>query len=361
MLIQTSIGDIVFTTNNNTMIENAIPGNPITYSKKPTEKKIIDKKDLYKADLMSFDTKIGYITNCSTTLYSMLDLYPEGSKERKEILSRLKICRKSQGNEIDRSKGLVVKDFPKWWTKWTNPEKENELFTKEEIEFNNKLLIEKRPLFMKYLYPKYKKEYKFHKDRYDYITLKQYGINMEDMIKLDNLNEDQKKLIENYNKYNPLLDSNCPMNNICKYMEEEIKEIKINVKKKNTQKIFDILFNENINITEEEIKLMNRQYKKYLKRGENDIINSDIDFETLDAYTFISDDIQKLANLAVYVNYILYPNSNKNFTWNLFSNGLLLNLHEKFNGVINIPMEVSNGDIEYKGSQYLNMEVLVEL
>lgn len=68
-------GDLVFTTDNEVMIDNVIPGNPITYQKKPTEKKHIDKRDLYKADLMSFDSKIGYITNCSTTLYSMLPLY----------------------------------------------------------------------------------------------------------------------------------------------------------------------------------------------------------------------------------------------------------------------------------------------
>ena len=63
------------------MIDNAFGGNPITYQKKPTEKKYIDIKDLYKADLLSFDSKIGYITNCSTTLYSMLSLYEKGSKE----------------------------------------------------------------------------------------------------------------------------------------------------------------------------------------------------------------------------------------------------------------------------------------
>lgn len=94
-------GDIVFTSDNKFMVENTFGGNPITYQKKPTEKKYIDTKDLYKADLLSFDTKIGYITNSSTTLYSMLPLFEEGSKEYKTILHRLKECRVAQGNEID--------------------------------------------------------------------------------------------------------------------------------------------------------------------------------------------------------------------------------------------------------------------
>lgn len=94
-------GDIVFTTNNPIMVNNSFGGNPITYQKRPTEKKYINTDDLYKADLLSFDSKIGYITNCSTTLYSMLPLYKEGTKEYKTIIHRLKECRVAQGNEID--------------------------------------------------------------------------------------------------------------------------------------------------------------------------------------------------------------------------------------------------------------------
>lgn len=84
-----------------TFIQNMEKGNPITYQKKPTEKKYIDTKYLYKADLLSFDSKIGYITNCSTTLYSMLPLFEKDSVEYDTIIHRLKECRVAQGNEID--------------------------------------------------------------------------------------------------------------------------------------------------------------------------------------------------------------------------------------------------------------------
>lgn len=95
------IGDICFTTDSRVFIENTFGGNPITYEKKPTEKKYIDRKDLYKADILAFDSKIGYITNGSTTLYAMLPLYKEGTKEYNTIMHRLKECRVLQGNEID--------------------------------------------------------------------------------------------------------------------------------------------------------------------------------------------------------------------------------------------------------------------
>lgn len=241
-------GDIVFTTNNKIMIENTFGGNPITYQKKPTEKKYINTKDLYKADLLSFDSKIGYITNCSTTLYSMLPLFEEGSKEYNTIMHRLKECRVAQGNEIDKAKGLIVKDFPHHWTNWINPDKPNENFTKEEIEFNNKLIIEKRPYFMKYLYPTYKMKFSEHYNKYEYLCYRTFGIHIEELLNIENKTEEQKQLANNYNRFNPLLETDCVMNNICRYMEKEIKEIKINVKKASPDYIFNILYNPKIDL-----------------------------------------------------------------------------------------------------------------
>ena len=52
-------------------------------------------------------------------------------------------------------------------------------FTKEEIELNNKLLIEKRPYFMRYLYPKYNQEYRIHKKKYDYCQFVKEGADIK--------------------------------------------------------------------------------------------------------------------------------------------------------------------------------------
>ena len=101
MLMGILTGDILMSTSCKVFIDNMVKGNPITYQKKPTEKKYIDTKDLYKADLLSFDSKIGYITNSSSTLWCMLYNYEKGSKEYNTIMHRLKECRVAQGNEID--------------------------------------------------------------------------------------------------------------------------------------------------------------------------------------------------------------------------------------------------------------------
>lgn len=366
-------GDLVFTTDNEVMINSVIPGNPITYAKKPTEKKHINKKDLYKADLMSFDSKIGYITNCSTTLYSMLPLYEKGSKEYLEIINRLKICRKEQGNQIDKAKGLVVKNFPHHWTNWTNPDKENKNFTKEEIEFNNKLIIDKRPLFMKHLYPTYKAKFNEHYNKYNYLCYRTFGIYLEELFAISNKTLEQQQLVDNYNKFNPLLDTDCPMNNICKYMEGEIKEIKLNVKKASPDYIFNILYNNNINITESQVKEMEKIYKLYKKnksKSSNVEVYNDDEIDNLTSqgkdditslnFDYISDDIQRLANLAVYINYYLYPKSSKNFCWDLFGDGIILNIYDNSNKEFYIPLQNKRGDIEYMGKKYRNERIDIQ-
>ena len=93
--------DILLTTNNKQIIDGAFGGLPITYDKHPIKKVIINKKELYKFDKRAFDTRIGFITNISTSLYTMLNNFDKNSIEYKKIIERLKILRKCQGNEID--------------------------------------------------------------------------------------------------------------------------------------------------------------------------------------------------------------------------------------------------------------------
>lgn len=261
-----------------------------------------------------------------------------------------------------KAKGLVVKLYPEHWVNWQNPDKSNERFTKEEIELNNKLLIEKRPYFMKYLYPRYKQKFKEHHDRYNYFCERKYGITIDELLKLEHLTEEQENIVKNYNKFNPFIETACVMNNICRFMEKSVEMIKINANKRSPEYIFEILFNKNIEITQEQIDEMEKVFKRYRKSrsltnrlGDNVIENDGImtkeDFVAFD-YDYISDDIQKLANLAVYVNYYMYPTSPKNFCWDIFPTGIILNIYDNSDKNFTIPLRNENGDIEYMGKKY---------
>lgn len=103
-------GDICFSTSDETFLKckfyDEFNNLPITYEKQTVPKGIVDKSKLWKSDLKSFDTKIGQITNYSTSMYDLLHKFKNdqtefGQKCRNEILERLKLTRKAQGDEID--------------------------------------------------------------------------------------------------------------------------------------------------------------------------------------------------------------------------------------------------------------------
>ena len=125
-------------------------------------------------------------------------------------------------------------------------------------------------------------------------------------------------------------------------------------------------------ITEEQLKEMEKVYKTYRKsksksnnielyneEGMDNITCNDVDFKTLN-FDYISDDIQRLANLAVYINYYLYPKSSKNFCWDLFAEGILLNIYDNSNKTFTIPILNKNGDINYMGKTYHNERIDIE-
>ena len=84
----------------------------ITYHKNTVPKKMIQEKDLYKADLSSFNTTIGTVTNYSTSDYELLYKYigktdDYSQKCFNEIIERLKLTRKCQGDSIDQMGPLI--------------------------------------------------------------------------------------------------------------------------------------------------------------------------------------------------------------------------------------------------------------
>ena len=65
-------GDIVATTDNPVFLRCRYDNLPITYSKSTVDKEYISEDELYKADIQSFDSTIGRITNISTAFYEIL-------------------------------------------------------------------------------------------------------------------------------------------------------------------------------------------------------------------------------------------------------------------------------------------------
>jgi hypothetical protein len=359
-------GDLVMTTDQPEFLSGARGGLPVTYTKNKVGKKNIVESELYQPDMLAFNSRVGYITNCSTTMYAMLPLYHKGSREYKEIINRLKICRKEQGNEIDKAKGLIVKQFPKHWTRYT---KKGKKFSDEDADFYNSVLINKRPYFMKWLYPDYNQKYKSHREKYDFVSVSKYGKYLIDLL-INPTSGCEINTVNKYNRYSPLIDSNCLMNKICHYMENEVKELKENIKKISDEKNVLSLKDASIPFDIEKYKMLDKIYRKYKsgKRNFNNIKDEkgEEKFKTLEQYNkevrldalrTINADLSELTNLAVAICYEQHKTDNKSFIWNVFGEGIIDNLMKNKSEKTSVPFLDEGGNILYLDSEYSLFEI----
>ena len=318
-------------------------------------------KDLYKVDLLAFNTKIGYITNLGTTFYEMQSKYDIGSREFEELNRRLKLCCIEQNRQIDSAKGLKVKPFPKHWTEYKKITDDISEEEKATYEFNNKLVIEKRPYFMRYLYPKYNAEYKAHVADFDRYCLTKYDCKYKDLPEEFKQTDEYKELKEYYDRKNPLLETYGTMNRICYYMEDAIKKIKHQRKKADNAEFFEVL-SSGKELDDGKLGSMMAIYDEYVAFKRSKMLTNS-EFSTYEQYykylrnkslETISSDIGELADLAVT---LCYKNGKKKeFCWDVFGQGIVNNLLEKKlesgNPIVLVPKIGENGKIESSGEQY---------
>lgn len=347
-------GDLIGTTNNPQFIKGRSGGVPITYEKKTAPKSKINNKELYKADFNSFGSRIGIITNFSTTLFSMISKYSEGSIEYNEILKRLKVCRKNQGGEIDKQKGILVEKISEWG-KWERIKPSMTEEEKEKTELHNKLLLDKRPEWFQWLYPRKMKEIKKHNSIYENYCQAKFGFSLDILLGKER-NKDEEIIFQKYIKYNPLIYNGMgTMDRISRYMRKSISEHRVNMK----QNIFDysIYLNGEIRkdrYKQDKMKEILKEYNSFKKnlRFSNDFQSSEQMITLLrnKSEFLISSNISELTNLSVQITY--GEGKTSSFAWDLFSDGLFRNLLINSGGKIEVPVLSEDGDIEYLSKKY---------
>jgi len=266
------------------------------------------------------------------------------------------------------AKGVLVDPFPKYWTKWT---KITEDMNEEEIErinFDNSIIIDKRPYFFKYLYKDYNKQNNNYNNNFENYCITNLGKHLNEIL-MNPFGEKETSIRDKYLRFSPLLDSFCTMNRICHYMEENIKELKYDMGEKEKESTAMILKSHQIKLDKEKLKKLYTLYKKYKsdKRNFANIRNTEGEeiYKTLDQYSkairteafLISNNIQELANLAVIICYEYHPADSKSFAWGVFGEGIVRNVEENRQEQCYIPNLNRNGEIEYLGYSYSSKEI----
>lgn len=370
-------GDIVATTDNPVFLRCRYDNLPITYTKSTVNKEFIKEEELYLADIQSFNSEIGSITNISTSFYELLSKYEDNpeSEEAKEILERLKLIRKSQGDSIDKAKGIKIEPMPKHWTKTVKkkPDDTNDTM----FDFINSIVADRKPYFFRYLYPKENAKYmEYIKKENDYCE-EQFFRTLDELLALPDSELSISELSYKYDKYLhyiPLIDYGGRMNKVCHYMEDHLAELKRLRRKHTPTDVLNLMYSgNNQNFCEEDVTLMNEFYLAYKKAKEkfkksqrNDFDDSNSAINTFSTKIKeirekisekISSSVEYQCDLAIYISYELHPSRTKDFCWELFGNQIIKNIECNSSTPALLPVPAEDGNVEYLGKRYKTMEV----
>ena len=366
--------DILATTSNKTIIKGVYKDElAVTYQKKTTDKIDFTQEDLYKADLLAFGSDIGAITNKSTSMYAMLPLYEPNSPQYKELERRLIMTRVAQGNSIDKAKGVQTKPFPKHWGNYQRQSEEDTDEVKQKKEFFNSILVEKKPYFFKYLYKDSRVAYnKFLREEESYRQI--YGIDLSSIQHKDEskLTEKEKYYLASMNYRNPLIESDCEMNRICRYLESVDFDIKH--PKEHHEDIYNLYMYDGIEKNINTYNSVKRSVKSFFQSLREDISMSDYstslkyvpdeEHKIINKYDLFKDtmtdlcsNINELVNYLVEIFYVDMRSCNKDILWKTFGKTMFTNVYNKSSKKVFIPQIEDDGEYTYLFDRYNVLEV----
>jgi len=376
--------DIIATTSDETVIKGVYKDElPVVYKEPKAEKKIVDEKDLYYADLFSFNSIIGGLTNKSTSGYALLaELHPE-SNEYKETLKRIKTITKAQSAQIDKTKiGKEVKGIVGKWVNHQHPpkDKDGRLLPETEEqqkqrEFENSIMLNKHPYFFTYLYKNTKKKYKDHLKQYNILCLQKLGMTLNELKVLKRKNTEEEKFLDEFYKNSPVIESDCTMNKICGRIESVDFEIKKLLKTNNKEPYYKLFMSDFENYDQSRYELVVKMYQEFNhsvhqimnntdkadKTTYNQEVRNQVNVKREEFKAFISQacsNVNEALNYLIHLFYVEKPKSNKDTLWDIFGREMVDNLRQKKTMII-IPVEDDEGDVEYLNKNYSIKEVSI--
>lgn len=238
-------GDQNFSTNNSILLKNYVPMPPINCVQRKAQKNKVTEELLQKSNIDGFGNGVGVITNRVTTMYDLIAKYEKGSEEYNELYKRIIAGQLYQQAEIDKIKGIVSSPMPRcWYDKGAC-----------ETELEKNTVVDKKPRFMTYIYPKEKLALAQHEALYKKSCLQQFGMQIEQLKAKEYRTEDENVLYNTYVEKYPVYDCGSLMSRICVYIEDTFKDAVSNFSDKNFD--YSILKSE-----DEEAKYTTRLYNK---------------------------------------------------------------------------------------------------
>jgi hypothetical protein len=287
------------------------------------------------------------------------------------------MCTKLQSAQIDKAKiGQEVKGIPITWLNYHKASNNDSDIAKEQKEFLNRILLEKHPYFFIYLYKGTKNKYKNHVNRYNITCQQKFSMSLSELINIKRKTKEQREFLNLFEKYSPIINSDCVMNNICKYIESVDFGIKNIINDSKNEEFYSFLLNNDVKFDNEKYEQVIDTYSKYKKmihklipvtsknesqrngfdEGQDKMITGQYEKFKLKLNEICSNE-DELVNYLIHLFYIDQPTSNKELLWKMYGENLYENIKENSSNSIYIPVPDEHGNINYLNNLYSLKEV----
>lgn len=350
-------GDLVMLTDNIVLVNklNCLPA--LMCAQRKATKKVPTEDDFIRSNIESFGNEIGQTTNWITSMFEVQARYAKGTKEYEALDYRIRCGQLYQQNSIDKAKGIICKPMPRTWH---DRHSVNKIEDDDIREFYRNIVADKKPYFMRYIYPALMKQYNTFIKNTNKNALREFNMTVDEMINLpfSELTDRQAEFLRYYKYRLPVGVGDCVMNKICKRFEEEFDGY---IGKRNSEIKFDYRFmKNNSEYSYPQYSAIRKLYDDYNQRLRSYAIFADnerIDeYESNSEIMVMNTEFKKecsiiCPNRDVLCNIILdicyTRSSTKRFAWNMCGAEIIHNLLLQNNNTISFPVIDKDGDIEY--------------
>lgn len=358
-------GDLIFITDNRVLLENARDLPAIMCAQRRAKKCVPTEGDMVQANINSFGDDIGKITNHITSMFDVMSQFPEDSEEYRVLDYRIKCGQLFQQNAIDKAKGIVAKPMPKhWYARAANHK--GDFPDERERAFNLRILAEKKPYFMQYIYPDLRRQYRKYIENTNKKCLREFRLSIEELLEKDpsTLTGQERNFLFWYKEKMPVSTCNGVMNRICRRLEEEFDGYVKKYKGEDGSFDYTILKSgepysaEQYRTVGKLLEGYRKRLREYTKLSKKERVD---DKETIDQRWLMiqelrSDCYKVCSNSAqlcdIMVDLCYQREGTKQLLWDVVGEEVIRNLLRRHNGRISFPTRDEDGDLFFGGERF---------
>lgn len=352
-------GDLVMLTDNPVLVGRLEQRPTLFCVQRNASKKIPNENDLIVSNIASFGNDIGKTTNWVTSMFEVQSHYKKGTVEYDILDYRIQCGQLFQQNAIDKSKGIICKPMPR---EWHDRQPVSTIQDAEQRALYRSILADKKPYFMRYIYPSLMKKYNTYISNTEKNASRRFGKGIKELTccSYEDLTEEEREFLQHYDTYMPVGTGDCVMNRICRRFEDRFDSVSY---KTSMYADFDYsIYKSGAEYSRaqyNEIARLFAEYKESMKAfisksnyenmDKSEISGSvrDMRGDFVRRCEIVCPDPRALCDLVIDLCY--GKNATKKFAWDMCGEQIIRNLLIRSGYVIEFPEMCETGDIYYCG------------